>query len=73
MKISYLKQKFRKSENYKGVRYRIYKGKYIWFAHNATQHKECATEKLAAMQYDIWLIEKGKKPVNVLKPVNKAV
>lgn len=69
MKISYLKQKYKKSELYKGVLYRVMRGKNVWYAHNSVRHKECLTEREAAIQYDMWQIEKGKKPINILKQI----
>jgi len=69
MKVAYLKQKYKRSEVYKGVLYRINRGQKIWYAHTSERHKECTSERHAAITYDMWRIENNKKPINVLKQI----
>jgi hypothetical protein len=62
-----------KASDFKGVSKIRVGGKYMWLmsgAHNGQRFVcRCETERAAAIMYDKKMIEIGKKPVNILKPV----
>jgi hypothetical protein len=61
-----------KSEKYKGVSKVYQDNEYKWLAKSTIKytnwHKFTETEREAALAYDMYMIKKGKSPVNILKP-----